>query len=336
MSAPAATPTPGTLTAELIRFAQWLATRNYSPYTIEQRNTAIGAFIAWAGLRGVERPQDVTRPILERYQRHLFHHRKADGAPLTFRTQATRLTPIRAFFKWLARENLILFNPAADLELPRGEKRLPANILAPEEVEIVLAGPDLATPQGLRDRAILETLYATAIRRLELIRLHVFDVDYARRLIVVRKGKGNKDRIVPTGERALGWIGAYRDEARPQLVCGRDEGALFLTSTGAAIKPKKLTARVGAYVAAAGLSKTGSCHLFRHTAATLMLENGADIRFIQAMLGHESLDTTQIYAQVGIAKLAAVHAATHPGAMTRRANLVNELGGETDADDDLD
>jgi integrase/recombinase XerD len=317
--------------AELERFAEWMAARNYSPYTIEQRRTAIGAFIGWASLRGVERPQDVTRPMLERFQRHLFHHRKADGAPLTFRTQATRLTPIRAYFKWLARENLILFNPAADLELPRGEKRLPANILAPEEVETVLAQPDISTPQGLRDRAILETLYATAIRRLELTRLSVFDVDYARRLLVVR-GKGNKDRIVPTGERAISWIAAYRDAGRPQLVAGRDDGTLFLTSAGQAIKPKKLTARIGAYVAAAGIAKGGACHIFRHTAATLMLENGADIRFIQAMLGHESLDTTQIYTNVAVGKLAAVHAATHPGAALRSADLT----GEIDLDDDLD
>lgn len=329
-------PAPGTMAAELIRFAGWLAARNYSPYTIEQRTIALGGFIAWAALRGVDRPQDVTRPILERYQRHLFHHRKADGGPLTFRTQATRLTPIRAFFKWLARENLILFNPAADLELPRGEKRLPANILSPDEVETILAGPDLATPQGLRDRAILETLYATAIRRLELIRLSVFDVDYGRRLLIIRRGKGAKDRIVPTGERALGWIGAYRDEARPQLVAGRDEGTLFLTSKGAPLQPKKLTGRIGAYVAAADLGKAGSCHIFRHTAATLMLENGADIRFIQAMLGHESLDTTQIYTNVAIGKLAAVHAATHPGAMTKRANIVNDLSGDSGDDDGED
>jgi integrase/recombinase XerD len=113
-------------------------------------------------------------------------------------------------------------------------------------------------------------------------------------------------------------------------VCGADDGTLFLTGKGQAIAPEKLTGRVGAYVAAAGLSKTGSCHLFRHTAATLMLENGADIRFIQAMLGHESLDTTQIYAQVGVAKLAAVHAATHPGAMPKREAL------DIDDADDLD
>lgn len=158
----------------------------------------------------------------------------------------------------------------------------------------------------------------------------------ARKLIVIRKGKGGKDRIVPTGERALSWLAAYRDQARPQLVSGADDGALFLTARGAALNPKKLSDRVSAYVSAAGLNKSGSCHLFRHTAATLMLENGADIRFIQAMLGHESLDTTQIYTQVGIAKLAAVHAATHPGAMLRRKEVLADLISESDQDDDID
>ncbi|WP_325058746.1 site-specific tyrosine recombinase XerC [Vitreimonas sp.] len=326
-------PAPGSLSAELARFCQYLAARNYSPFTIEQRERAISAFISWAAVRGVERPQDVTLPILERYQRHLFHHRKADGEPLTFRTQIVRLVPLRAFFKWLARERVILFNPAADLELPRGEKRLPATILAPEEVEAVMALPDIATPQGLRDRAILEVLYATGARRLEITRMRVFDVDYARKLIVIRKGKGGKDRIVPTGERALSWLAAYRDQARPQLVSGADDGALFLTAKGAALNPKKLSDRVSAYVTAAGLNKSGSCHLFRHTAATLMLENGADIRFIQAMLGHESLDTTQIYTQVGIAKLAAVQAATHPGAALKREHLAAALAGECGEED---
>lgn len=333
----AASPEPGSLSAEMARFCQYLAARNYSPFTIEQRQKAIGAFIAWAAVRGVERPQDVTLPILERYQRHLFQHRKADGEPLTFRTQIVRLVPLRAFFKWLARERVILFNPAADLELPRGEKRLPATILSADEVEAVMALPDIATPQGLRDRAILEVLYATGARRLEITRMRVFDVDYARKLIVIRRGKGGKDRIVPTGERALSWLASYRDRARPQLISGADDGALFLTARGLALNPKKLSDRVSAYVSAAGLNKSGSCHLFRHTAATLMLENGADIRFIQAMLGHESLDTTQIYTQVGIAKLAAVHTATHPGAKLKRADVLADLIAESDEEDaDLD
>ncbi|PZO51203.1 MAG: recombinase XerD [Alphaproteobacteria bacterium] len=318
----------------MVRFCQYLAARNYSPFTIEQRTRAIGAFNAWAAVRGVERPQDVTLPILERYQRHLFHHRKVDGEPLTFRTQIVRLVPLRAFFKWLARERVILFNPAADLELPRGEKRLPATILAPEEVEAVMALPDIATPQGLRDRTILEVLYATGARRLEITRLRVFDIDYARKLIVIRKGKGGKDRVVPTGERALSWLAAYRDQGRPHLVAGADDGVLFLSAKGAALNPKKLSDRVSRYVSAAGLNKTGSCHLFRHTAATLMLENGADIRFIQAMLGHESLDTTQIYTQVGIAKLAAVHAATHPGAKLKRESVFAALERESDEEGD--
>ena len=129
-----------------------------------------------------------------------------------------------------------------------------------------------------------------------------------------RQGKGGKDRVVPLGQRASAWLTKYRDEARPQLVMGRDEGWLFLTLQGEQMEAKRLSERVRSYIRASGTEKSGSCHLFRHTAATLMLENGADIRFIQALLGHESLETTQIYTQVSVTKLAEIHAATHPGA----------------------
>ena len=200
------------------------------------------------------------------------------------------------------------------LDLPRSERRLPGNILTQDEVETILALPNVNTPLGLRDRAILETLYVTGIRRLELTRLRLSDVDHARQLILVRKGKGGKDRMTPTGERALAWLIAYRQVARSKLAGAAETDRLFLTSWGTPVHPKKLTARVSAYVSAAKLGKSGSCRLFRHAAATHMLENGADIRFIQAMLGHESLATTRIYTHVSVGPLSAVHAATHPGA----------------------
>lgn len=144
------------------RFLSHLAVRNYSGATITDRRHGLATFILWCAERGLEHPQEVTKPILERYQRHLYYHRKSDGAPLSFRTQAQRLVPIRAWFKWLARENHILSNPASELELPRPEKRLPALVLTADEAEAVLAVPDTGTPLGLRDRAILELLYATA------------------------------------------------------------------------------------------------------------------------------------------------------------------------------
>ncbi|MFN8959650.1 MAG: site-specific tyrosine recombinase XerC [Hyphomonadaceae bacterium] len=270
-------------------------------------------FIQWAHTRGLTRPSEITKPILERYQRHLFLHRKKDGNPLSARTQIAFTTPIRAWFKWLARANYILYNPASELELPRVEKRLPRHILNVKEVEAVLAIPDLATDLGIRDRAILEVLYSTGIRRMELINLKLHDVDAERGTVMVRQGKGKKDRMIPIGSRALDWIGKWRDDVRPSFASGADNGTLFLTTLGEAFAPNRLTQMVRETIDAANIGKRGSCHLFRHTMATLMLENGADIRFIQAMLGHAELSTTQIYTQVSVRKLKAVHTLTHPG-----------------------
>lgn len=328
---------PDGLAAFMERWLSHLAVRNYADATLADRRIAIGAFIYWAAERGLGEPREITKPILERYQRHLYFWRKTDGAPLSFATQAQRLVPIRAFFKWLARENFILSNPASELELPRAEKRLPAAVLTAEEAEAVMAVPDVGEPLGLRDRAMLEVLYASAMRRMELIRLTVWDVDWARTTVMIRQGKGNKDRVVPMGQRAKAWLAAYRDQVRPGLVVGRDPETLFLSRDGRPLEAKRLSEKVRGYVRTAGVAKAGSCHLLRHTAATLMLEGGADIRFIQALLGHESLETTQIYTRVSIDKLTEIHAATHPGARlagdraTLEATLTAEL--ETAAED---
>lgn len=305
----------------LEQFLSYLAARNYSIYTIEHRAITTTAFIAWASMLGIDNPQDVSCEVIERYRMHLFERRKSNGEPLGLRTQTVRLVALRSFFRWMAREKIIAADPTAELELPRGEQRLPAVILSPAEVNCVLALPNIATTLGLRDRAILETFYVTGIRRLELARLRLQDVDHARRLLLVRKGKGGKDRVVPTGERALAWLLAYQANARPKLLREAETQALFLTSRGTPVHPKKLTERIGHYVVAAALNKRGSCHLFRHAAATHMLENGADIRFIQALLGHESLESTRIYTHVSIGPLAAVHAATHPAARFREGEF---------------
>jgi integrase/recombinase XerD len=158
-------------------------------------------------------------------------------------------------------------------------------------------------------------------------------VDYPRAAVIVRQGKGNKDRVVPLGERARVWLAAYRDRVRPGLVAGRDPGTLFLSRDGRAIDPKRLSEKVRGYVEAAGIGKPGSCHLLRHTAATLMLEGGADIRFIQALLGHESLETTQIYTRVSVTKLAEIHAATHPGARLARDRAMLDAALAADSDE---
>jgi len=306
------------LYAWMKRYLEALRVKNYSERTVENRESYLSFFIAWCEARSIARPQEVTKPILERYQRHLFHMRKENGKPLSFRSQHSRLVPVRAYFKWLARQNVLLWNPASELELPRLERRLPKHVLTASEAELVLAQPDVREPMGVRDRAILEVLYSTGIRRMEVVHLSVYDLDAERGTLMVRQGKGKKDRMVPIGEQAIAWLERYLNDVRPGLVVPPDEGTLFLTATGEELSPNRLTQLVREYVNAADTGKKGACHLFRHTMATLMLEGGADIRYIQEMLGHVELSTTQIYTQVSIRKLQAVHALTHPTAKLER------------------
>jgi integrase/recombinase XerD len=299
------------------RFLQYQAERNYSPRTIQNRESYLRYFISWCDERGLNRPNEITKPILESYQRYLYHYRKKDGEPLSVMSQNGRIIPIRGLFKWLARNNHLLYNPASDLELPRAEKRLPKAILSESEVESILNQPDTSTSIGLRDRAILETFYSTGMRRLELTTLKWSAVDYERGTVFINQGKGNKDRMIPIGERALKWINAYQYQARPELTLGKDDGTLFVTKMGDAFHANAMSKLVKDYVNLADIGKKGSCHLFRHTCATLMLEGGADVRYIQALLGHAKLETTGIYTQVSIKQLKDVHTLAHPAKITK-------------------
>jgi integrase/recombinase XerD len=309
---------PDSLYAYLLRFLEWQQIQNYSPRTIHAREVYLRYFITWCDDRGLVKPQEITKPILERYQRYLFHYRKDNGEPLSTEGQCTRMTPIKAYFKWLTRQNYLLYNPASELDMPRVGKRLPKHILTQSEAEQVINQPDIESVFGLRDRAILETIYSTGMRRMEVVGLNVYDIDSERGTVMIRQGKGGKDRMIPIGERALRWIVKYRDEARPDLTMADDAGKLFLTRLGQTFTNDAMTQLVRRYINQADIGKTGSCHLLRHTMATLMLENGADIRFIQAMLGHSDISTTQIYTQVSIRQLKEIHTATHPAKMQRK------------------
>jgi integrase/recombinase XerD len=331
----------------LLHFLEWFASRGYSPRTLQIRSDGLRRFIRWAEERTIRTPQEVTRPVLERYRRFLYHYRKDNGEPLSFATQMQRLIPLRVFFKWLARENHILGNPASELELPRVHRRLPAHILSREQVEQVMAPTQRMDehgnldPKALRDRAILETLYSSGIRRTELIQLGLYDVDLKNGTLAVREGKGRKDRYVPLGSRAIHWIRRYLEEVRPELVLEPDPGVLFLHEFGEPFSKNRLTDLVKKYLRAAGIER-GACHLFRHAMATQMLENGADIRFIQAILGHAQLTTTEIYTHVTIVKLKEIHALTHPAERSvavarqrRHARDANALLAALVADDQL-
>jgi integrase/recombinase XerD len=295
-------------------FCEWMGVRGYSPRTIENNHLALVYLTEWLAERSITRPRDVTKPMLDSYQRSLYYRRKPDGSPITFRAQVVRLVPVRTFFRYLAKQNRILYNPASELELPKREHRLPRAVLSASEAELVLSLPAIGEPLGLRDRTMLELLYATGVRRSELANLKIFDVDIERQTLMVRQGKGRKDRMIPTGARAAAWVKRYLADARPRLARAPDEGTLFLTVEGEPFTPDRLTDLASLYVRRSGIGKPGACHLFRHTMATLMLEGGADIRFIQQMLGHADITSTQIYTQVSLAALSAVHAATHPAA----------------------
>jgi integrase/recombinase XerD len=338
------------LAATMEQHLEALRSQNYSEYTVKNRRVHIGFFLAWANEHGLTDPLDITRPILERYQRYLFHYRQKNGQPLSFRSQHSRLVPLRVWFRWMARQRLILHNPASELELPRLGHRLPKHVLTISEAEQVLAQPDVTNALGLRDRALMETLYSTGMRRLELASLKLYDIDTERGTVMIRQGKGKKDRVIPIGERAAAWIDKYVRESRPQLVVEPDDGTVFLSNAGELFSLDHLSDLVRVHVDASKIGKRGACHLFRHTMATLMLEGGADIRYIQAMLGHTDLKTTEIYTQVSIRQLKQIHTATHPArlapsnshaptdeaAESARAELLSTLDAEAEEDNEAD
>ena len=297
--------------AYLLRYLDAMRLRNYSARTLTARDSNLRRFIVWCDDRGLEEPQAITKPIVERYQRYLYHYRKPNGEPLGVSTRNHYINDVKQFFKWLTRENYLLYNPASEIVLAKQAVTLP-DVLSVEEVEHLLQQPDTTTASGIRDRTILEVFYSTGIRRTELINLAVGDLSLHRKTLFVRQGKGGKDRLLPIGERALVWIDRYLAEVRSTLVIDRDEQTLFLSDYGEAFGITNLGNKVKRYLESADIHVTGSCHLLRHAMATHMLENGADMRYLQAMLGHSDVRATQIYTHVSIRKLQEIHHATHP------------------------
>lgn len=209
------------------------------------------------------------------------------------------------------RQGRINHNPAADLELPKAPKALP-RALNEDEIQCLLAQPNTNDDIGLRDRAMMETLYSTGLRRFELLRIKIYDVDDRNGWVWVRQGKGKKDRVVPIGRRALHWIRQYLRCVRPHHARNPDEGFLFLSKDGGPLKPISFDHRLRKYKAQAQIKKPGLSHLFRHSMATHMLKNGADLSSISEILGHASLTHTQLYTKVSIQDLQRIHAQTHP------------------------
>ncbi len=300
----------------LQHYVDHLGMLGYSERTIESYDSRVRYFALWCEDRTLE-PLQITKPILERYQKHLFHHRQKNGDPLSFRAQSIALQALKSYFKWMAQKNHMLYNPASEIQFPKIPRKLPREILTPEQVSEILSQPDINTPDGIRDRTIMELFYDCGLRRAELINLKLSDIHLPRGVLIVREGKGGQDRYLPLSENLQAWLEKYINDIRDELIGPLSDDALFLTDYGEPYSRYNIGAMVKRHIVQAGITIKGSCHLFRHAMATHMLENGADIRFIQVMLGHRDLSTTQIYTQVSVEKLRAVHAATHPSVKKR-------------------
>jgi integrase/recombinase XerD len=294
------------------RYLEHARVRNYSPRTVYGFQLRLATFRKFCEAIGITQARQVTRAVVLSYQSYLFHYRKEGGEPLRVATQQHWLVCLTRFFSYLTKEGLILYNPASDLDLPRTEHHLPKALLSAEDVQTILTSIDTREPMGVRDRAILEVLYSTGIRRMELCNLDIGHIDLAGGLLRVFQGKGKKDRVVPIGARAVEWVETYLDQVRPALCPSINLPALFLTGWATRYTESHLTKVVREMIHKAGILKPGSCHLFRHAFATGLLTNGCDVRHIQIMLGHASLETTQIYTHLAITELQDAHKRYHP------------------------
>ena len=291
------------------RFGEWMRLRNWSAMSIETYQMGLRQFFAYLEGQGVVSLAAITRDLVEGFRTHLFY-RKHKGKPLSVATQASRLTAAKSFLKYLVRENVLLADVASTVDLPKLQRTLP-RVLAEEEVARVLQGPDIHTLTGIRDRALLETLYATALRNGELGALQLEDLDWDRRALWVRLGKGQKDRVVPIGDEALAWLEEYLRRVRPQWVLRDEEQHLFLHLRGGRLVHESVRKIVVRYSQAAGLQGV-TPHTLRHSCATHMLARGAGLRHLQVMLGHESLVTTQHYTRLDLSDLHKVLRRCHP------------------------
>ena len=283
----------------------------YTERTLPSYLPHVHAFLGWLSARGIELGA-VRTEDLAAYQSELYTLRRKDGKPYAASYQSMRLSVLKSFFRFLARRGFLLHDPSAEIEHPKTESRLPRTILTKDEARRILEAPDTKTPRGLRDRAILETFYATGIRVSELASLTPYDVDTEERTLRVLLGKGRKDRNVPLTRAAAFAIEAYLVKARPQLVGPRKVRFLFLQDRGGKMDRSTLARIVSHWAKAARVKKHVTPHTFRHSVATHLLKGRADIRHIQALLGHSSLRTTERYTRVEISDLREVIRRAHP------------------------
>ena len=295
----------------------WIAEGN-STRALLSRLSHLRDFFRFAAAAGVERVTQVSTELIESYRCDLAERRSLRGRPYSADTQRTAVVVLRAFLRRLVRTGRLFVDPTRSLGLPAAPSRLP-DVLSRREMGRLLAAPDLATAIGLRDRAMVACLYETGVRVSELVGLAVADVDAEARTILVRYGKGRKDRVVAMGEVLGRMLAEYVREARPaflELVTPRrklaDPGALFLSLRGRGITANSVEYAMTRLGRKARIRKRVTPHVLRHTCATHLVESGADVRVVQELLGHRSLGTTERYTRMALAYLKRGHRRRHP------------------------
>jgi tyrosine recombinase XerC len=283
--------------------------RNASPYTVKNYGNDIGQFIDYCAMHGTESLERVDRSFLRRYLAYL------DAAGYVKASIARRVSELRSFGDYLVREEILARNPFRAVSAPRAPKRLP-KYLTVEEVEAILAVPDVATPRGLRDRAIIETLYGGGLRVSELASLNLGAIDLAQGTVRV-VGKGSKERIALIGRPAVASVRAYIRSGRPALVKRGPTRALWLNARGGRLSVRGVALMLEQAGVKAGIHATVSPHMLRHSFATHLLDGGADLRVVQELLGHANLVTTQIYTHVSQSHAREVYERSHPRASDR-------------------
>ena len=280
--------------------------RSSSKNTLQSYGLDIRRYIGFLDAQGVEEPGDINTDLVVRFMGHL----AAEG--LSERSAARTASSVRSFHAFLLREGISETLPTGRLESPNFPRKLP-RVLSLEQVERLLEAPDSPDARGVRDHAMLETLYATGIRISELTGLNVPDLDLAEREVRVY-GKGGKERLVPLGSQAAASLERYLRWGRPKLLKSSSERAVFLNRLGTRLTRQGCWKIILGHAEKAGLAGLMTPHTLRHSFATHLLENGADLRSIQELLGHASISTTQIYTHVSREKLREVYLKAHPRA----------------------
>jgi integrase/recombinase XerD len=294
------------------RFVEHLQARGRTERTIGGYVAELRQLLGFLADRGVSEPHQLTRQDVEAYQVSLLHRRKPNGEPLKLASRHSKMSAALVFFRFLHQSHAVLIDPGRDIKQPGLPQRLLPKLLSVADVVRLLETPDTATPLGLRDRAIMEAFYSSALRNTELRNLKLEDVDLARLEVRVLLGKGQKPRVVPLGEPAAMWIDEYLAKARPYFVREHEHRLLFATNRGRRLRVEGLARMLARYAQAAGLSMKVTPHILRHCCATHMLAHGAELRYLQELLGHATPEATQIYTQVDLLELRSVHQRCHP------------------------